>query len=718
MPKNNTLLIVDDNALNRKILCKTLNADGYKTIEAENGQAALDLLISGNFNVSLILLDIVMPVMDGNEFLKKFNEIGMNTSIPVIVTTGNDTIGMEIRCLESGASDYLIKPYNPDLVRHRVKSILRLCENAAIINKLEFDQLTNMYIKECFFDHVKTVLSENSDKKYVLICSNIENFKIVNEKYGSDIGDSLLRYIAHKHIEFSGGKEFCGRLSGDKFAILCEQGIAPYSQDDVANGILNEFKDSPVKNFSIKYGLYYIDDITVPVSVMCDRAQLAISTIKHRYGVYFSKYNDSMRTTMVREHQIIDLMEQALSENQFSVFLQPKHNVKTTEIAGAEALVRWKHPDLGFISPGEFIPVFEKNGFIFKLDKYVLEEVCKILKKWIENNHTAIPISVNVSRIDFDVPNFSNLIQELADSYQIPHELLHFEVTESAYTDNPQQIISVVSALRSMQFKVEMDDFGSGYSSLNMLSELPIDILKLDMRFSQSKDGTLTKNKKSILSFILSLSKWLGLPTVAEGVETEDEVEILKSMGCDYIQGYYFSKPMNLNDFEKYMSDHKLKTAGRAQIVHPLKTSHVLKDNLTEKEKVLIVEDIENNCELLKYLLEPYYTVVITRNGKEAYQYLKDNSSEISVILLDLLMPVMDGFELLELLKKGGYIKNIPIIITSELGTDSDLRAIRLGADSFIEKPYNSEIVIHRVKLAADRHKYLMQKNNDFKEIL
>ena len=202
------------------------------------------------------------------------------------------------------------------------------------------------------------------------------------------------------------------------------------------------------------------------------------------------------------------------------------------------------------MSPGEFIPLFEKNGFITKLDFYVWEEVCRDMRGWLDSGMRIGPVSVNISRVDFRMPDLERKIEALVDRYQIPHELFHLEVTESAYTDNPQHIIDTVSKLRDKGFAIEMDDFGSGYSSLNMLSELSVDILKLDMHFIQKKN---LPQDKSILSFIISMSKLLELDTIAEGVETKEQVDKLKDMGCDYVQGYYYARPMPAAEFENYM---------------------------------------------------------------------------------------------------------------------------------------------------------------------
>ena len=705
MKTKQTLLVVEDSEVNRKILVRILEKRGYSTLQAENGQVALDMMQSPQTNISLVLLDLTMPVMNGYELLERMKQTGLLTMIPVIVMTGSEKGAAELRSLECGASDFLTKPYNPEIVCHRVESILRLCDNAALISKLEIDRVTGVLTREAFYRHAEMALDEHPNEKYDIICSNIENFKMINAKYGVSVGDALLRFIANHNVVCAGEGSVCGRLGSDNFvALRPRRGM--HTQEEIGKQYAEDFKDAPVKNFVMQYGLYPVTDRSLPISDMCDRAVLALNSIRHKYGMYYAVYDDAMRQKIFREHQLTNLMEQSLADKQFVVYLQPKHDVETGKIAGAEALVRWIHPELGFVSPGEFIPLFERNGFITKLDFYVWEIVCRLLKKWAENGIAAIPISVNASRADFEVPDLAKVILDLVDSHGVPHDMLHLEVTESAYTDNPQQIISVVSLLRAMGFLIEMDDFGSGYSSLNMLSELPIDMLKLDMRFMQNGSGLYPDSKRNILSFIVSLSKWLQLPTIAEGVETADEVDILRSMGCNYIQGYYYAKPMSIADFEQYMRSQREKEAANGGQNARIGDVPVVGAANQKLLKVLIAEDIESNRELVKSILAPFYDVVTATNGEEAYQYIKSHCGELSCMLLDLLMPVMDGFQLLEHMRNDGTLKRLPVIITSEAGTDSELRALRLGAHSFVSKPYNAEILLHHVEAAVHEHAF------------
>ena len=711
MPGLKKVLVVDDNQINRQVLCLILK-DEYQTVQAANGREALDYLKKQGEHISLILLDIGMPVMDGFAFLEAVKPDPILSSIPIIVTTSNDSEEDEIRCLAAGASDFITKPYKPEVVRHRVASIVRLRESAAILNLLEYDQLTGLYSKEFFYRHVTQRLEQNPGESYDMLCCDINKFKLVNERYGVEKGDELLRFIAQRMTSATGTSYLCGRIGADIFAILARHRDT-YSEEAFSAWIDKTFIGAPVPNVEIKFGIYMDVDRTLPVSGMCDRAMLALNRIKDRYNLRISCYDDSLRVSMLKEQRILDNMRQGLEEHQFKIYLQPKYDIQHGVVAGAEALCRWVHPEYGLLSPGEFIPLFERSGFITSLDEYMWEGTCQILHDWQAAGRTIVPISVNVSRVCFDMPDLPERIRDLADKYAIPHDLLHLEVTESAYMDNPDQIVAVVKDLRAIGFKIEMDDFGAGYSSLNMLSKLPIDLLKLDMSFLHQDD---TYSHKSILAFIVSLSKWLNLETIAEGVETSAQVEQLRSMGCRYIQGYYYSRPIPLKDFERYLDRESV-------AAQPLPTPTPLPEVELPLEKndrytVLVVEDMAINREILRRLLTPHYHVELATNGEEGLAFLKAHPLEVDVILLDLMMPIMDGFEMLDRVLKDDAFRRIPVIISSEASDGSELRALRLGADNFIAKPYQPEILLHHLQSSIDgaelkrmREKYERQQS-------
>ena len=275
---------------------------------------------------------------------------------------------------------------------------------------------------------------------------------------------------------------------------------------------------------------------------------MAIGKIKGVYGKNFAVYEESLQQQLLNDQKILENMERALLEDQFKVFYQPKHESVTGRIAGAEALVRWNHPVYGFMAPSQFIPLFEKSGFISKLDSFIIKKVCNDIKRWQENGIPVVPISINVSRRDY----FENgwLFEQLKtiDDNNIDHALLHMEVTESLYAENTEFIINQVKRAQDFGFLIEMDDFGAGYSSLGMLSTFPLNIIKLDISFVQNLE-----TNQIVIENIIKMAHSMGLITVAEGVENEEQFKILQSFGCDMIQGFYFSRPLSIDEYEKYL---------------------------------------------------------------------------------------------------------------------------------------------------------------------
>ncbi|MEG2185280.1 MAG: EAL domain-containing protein [Cloacibacillus sp.] len=555
------ILVVDDNAINRRILHKILSGD-YNVLEAENGEVALSILRKNYESISVVLLDIVMPVLDGYEVLKQMHEDAYLSKIPVIVASGQNSEDAEVRALSLGANDYVLKPYKPEIIKHRIANTISFKESSAFINSVQHDALTGVYGKDYFYLQVKETLQSNPDKKYDIICLDVERFKLVNDMYGMQVGDALLKHIGAVIMETLPEKGFCGRIGGDEFACLIEHRES-YQKNYFIDSMekVNKFSDTIRLNLVLRYGIYYIEDASTPVNIMCDRAMLAKESIKGKYDTYFAYYDDAIRRKLLDEQLIVSDMKKALAEGQFTAYFQPKYDLKTDEIVGAEALVRWIHPEKGFMTPDSFIPLFEKNGFITDMDLYIWELCCQKIKAWRDAGNVTTPVSINVSRTDIYDPNLPQMILALVQKYELSPRDLHLEITESAYTENPEQLIETVSKLKKYGFIIEMDDFGTGYSSLNMLSELPIDILKLDMRFIQKEEKK--HRDRSILSFIISLAKWMDLKVVAEGIETAAQVQLLQSLSCEYAQGYYYAKPMPQEQFEAHLLKSKIQVEAK-----------------------------------------------------------------------------------------------------------------------------------------------------------
>ncbi len=548
MEKRRTVLIVDDQKLNREILEDILKQD-YNILMAEDGVEALKIIKERYDDISAILLDIIMPNMDGYQVLEAIAKENYDRKIPIIVITQSDGLESELKALTKGAMDFITKPFVNEVVAHRLRNLVELNEANKMIGWVQKDYVTGVYTKEAFFKKVESILAENSEDEYDIVAIDMEGFKLVNDAYGMAEGNHLLVYMGDRLQKMSKKLEgFVARFSGDIFLMLSKR------QDGYIQNMINEsiesMREYPLEvKPTLKFGIYEIEDTKVPVNSMCDRAILAVNQIKGKYNINYKYYEDSIRKKLLQDYKILGEMKNAIKEEQFEIYFQPKYDLRNEKIAGAEALIRWNHPDLGFLFPVDFIPLFEKNGFINELDKYVWKETAKTVREWKEEGVIDIPVSVNVSRKDIAKDGLVDDLKKIVSENNLTTKDLHLEITETAYTDNSQQLIEVVSNLKKEGFIIEMDDFGSGYSSLNMLADLPLDVLKVDMRFLQSDNKK--KEVWHIMKFIMGLAKELNLLVTTEGVDKVEHIELLKSLDCNYAQGYFYAKPMPREQFEQ-----------------------------------------------------------------------------------------------------------------------------------------------------------------------
>ena len=425
--------------------------------------------------------------------------------------------------------------------------------------RTEYDEITGLFNRDKFYEATRQMLSEYPKEEFVLIRFDIDRFKVYNDIYGIKAGDRLLAAVGqlyrqmYRQLAVKPSVE--GHLQADHFISCIPKGnidIEKYITEaaDYLRGIQPDF------DFVPRIGIYEIVDRNLDVMLMCDRALLALRSIKGSYTDRIAFYNESMRRSIIEQQDMIREFETAIKEEQFKINIQPQYSNIRNEIIGAEVLVRWVHPTKGYLSPAKFIPIFEHNGFITILDEYVWEHTCRLLNKWKGIYDKILPLSVNVSRMDIYNPHLCDILQSLIQKYEIEPKNLRLEITETAYMDNPVQLIGMVKRLKDMGFYIEMDDFGNGYSSLNTLKNVPVDLLKLDMKFLSDDDNT--GRSGIILNSIVRMAHWLQLPVLAEGVETRQQAEYLKSIGCDMVQGYYFACPMSPEDYEELLRGEKV----------------------------------------------------------------------------------------------------------------------------------------------------------------
>ena len=543
------VLIVEDEDVNRELLKAYLEND-YELLFAETGGEALEIIHARSETLSLVLLDLILPDVNGLEILRRIKQDSELTRIPVIVLTSD--VESEVESLNTGASDFISKPYpRHEVIMARVRRSIELSENRDLIRWTERDHLTGLFNREYFYRYAEQYDLYHAEEPTDALVLDISHFHMVNERFGKACGDGMIRKIGAELLRMAGlyGGIVC-RREADTFQVYC-----PHRTD--YDALVREITDTVNRemhgHIRLRLGVYSEVDKSLEMERRFDRAKNAADSIRNSFSTCVAFYDDSLHEQEVYAERLLDDFRDALARKQFLVFFQPKFDIRpeVPVLCGAEALVRWKHPELGMISPGVFIPLFEGNGLIRDLDNYVWREAAAQIRRWKDGIGRSVPVSVNVSRVDMMDPELTDTLCGIVRENGIDFSDLHLEITESAYTQDAKQIVEVVSGLRNLGFRIEMDDFGSGYSSLNMISTLPIDALKLDMLFIRTAFSE-TGNTRMI-EITLDISHSLSVPMIAEGVETGEQLLALRKLGCDVVQGYYFSKPVPPEEFDSFL---------------------------------------------------------------------------------------------------------------------------------------------------------------------
>lgn len=424
-------------------------------------------------------------------------------------------------------------------------------ENAAVYAKLEYrlnyDSLTKAYNRYGFYKNAQKLIKEHTDTEYCLILSDIKSFKLINEIYGENIADKILIDEVNIIRQKMKGNSVLGRLNGDIIAmVIPKEYLSEKEFSDMIKLLSDRYSN---KNFRlhIYLGVYYIKDVNETIRQMVDKVSLVIMKSKGNMSNYIFYYDENSYRNDIFKQQLIGEFETALNENQFCMYLQPQTD-KDGNMLGAEALIRWNHPNMGLIMPGAFIECFEDAGLIYRLDNYIWEEAAKQLKIWKDSGYNYY-ISVNISAKDFYHIDVYQTFKNLVSKYGIDIDKLHIEITETALSEDKQEAHKTIERLHDEGFIIEIDDFGSGYSSFNFLKDVCADVIKIDRVFL--KKSSHEERGEQILRSIISLSHDIGMDVITEGVENVDQLSMLAKMNCDWFQGYYFSKPIAVGDFEE-----------------------------------------------------------------------------------------------------------------------------------------------------------------------
>lgn len=461
-----------------------------------------------------------------------------------------------------GKSYFYVFIVDVDQNEYLNRSSNSLAEAEILSANHDIDPLTGLFNMSFFYQKVQMVLSspEGRRKDYSIIHFDIPHFKLYNERLGFRMGDDLLCNVASVlRRTFSDG--VVARFSDDHFVVFTPgKRDAVIKKVESVNSELLRCEDVN-KKVRIKAGIYCINDRMAEVGLACDHARLACNSIKRRHDINYCIYDEMMRDRLRKQQYVIDHIDKAIENGFIKVFYQPVVRVRTKEICGYEALVRWETPEIGLLSPADFVETLEQYHLIHLIDQYVVRQVCEDYCELIKAGEPVVPVSINISRLDFELCDIVSVIEDTRAAYDVPRNMLDIEVTESALNDNIGHIRAECDRLKEMGYHIWLDDFGSGYSSLNVLADYDFDVLKMDLVFLRSRE----KNPKSgqLMRYIIDGARDMVLLPLCEGVETEEQFEFLKEAGCEYAQGYYFSKPMPLEESRMYTQWKGLKWEGQ-----------------------------------------------------------------------------------------------------------------------------------------------------------
>lgn len=518
-------------------------------------KTAMDAKKNGN----IVFQETGQRDLRGHSYYLYYQSIGMNNWYLVSV--------IPVSVMQKEMNKLLILAYLFGIIC--ISSVIILMLHAVELHKksqrsleklVYVDKITGYDSFARFKQRAKDVLSSAESGNYAVILTNIEKFQYINDLYGYKEGDRALRYFGDMLHEVLESRGIFARMQGDHFVILLEYKLRNQILDVLHNlqRVIDKNKDSKKRKYDIKVtaGIYEVEDYQKEIDAMVDLANLALNKNKEEVLKKFTFYDNTLRDEKIKNKRMEDCFEDALKNGEFIIYYQPKYSIEDKCFSGAEALVRWKSPSEGLISPVDFIPVFENNGTIVELDEYVFEVVCRDIGEWIKKGYDVMPVSVNVSRLHLYQNDFVRHYQEIIECYQVPVEMLQLELTETIVFDNEGILINIIHQFKAMGIKLLMDDFGSGYSSVNMLRSIPIDVLKLDK--CMIDDCQEPGKGQQIISMVVELAKEMGISVTAEGVETKEQYDFLESVGCDYIQGYYCAKPMGKPEYEEILKGNGL----------------------------------------------------------------------------------------------------------------------------------------------------------------
>ncbi len=547
------ILVVDDDRSIRLLLVNAFRREEYELEEAANGAQAIE--VCQRRMPDLILMDAVMPEMDGFDACKAIRETPHGGDIPVLMITGLEDENSIVRAFSSGATDYISKPINFSVMKQRVSRLIKANKAEKHVKQLAYhDPLTSLPNRANLMQHLRLVVEQAAaeNSKFAILFLDLDRFKMINDTMGHDVGDLLLKAVADRIRNCVRDQDFIARLGGDEFTLVLEN----ITGADTAAKVAEKICQSLNQPFVFMRKKMFVTT-SIGISIFPDNGGDVTDLIKHADSAMFKakeKRNDYCFYETGMEAEIAERLEmerelrQAIERDELVLFYQPKIDFKTGALTGAEALVRWEHPEEGVIAPNVFIPLAEESGLINKLSDWVLEEGARQLRLWLDSGHQ-LTLALNLSVKDLMHEDLHSQLESLMERNQLPPGVLEIEITESTLMSHPELMSTELVKIKDLGISVAIDDFGSGYSSLNYLKRLPVDVLKIDRAFIQEIETD--PSDSAIVAGIIALAETLNMETVAEGVENEGQRSILKNLGCNSFQGYLVAKPQPAETFEQ-----------------------------------------------------------------------------------------------------------------------------------------------------------------------
>lgn len=580
--QENLILVVDDQRSTRDYLGTLLKEEGYRVVEAENGQEAVDLF--DQEHPDLIFMDINMPVMDGYEATRQIKSRVSARHVPIIFLTAENNENALIHSLESGGDDFLSKPFSLSLIRAKVKAQLRIQTlNDSLqtnIQRLEqevedhkrtqqelhhisnYDALTSFPNRHFFLIYLAQSIqvAEAYGRKMALLLMDITNFKLINDSYGHVVGDEVLREVADRLREETGETFLIARLGGDDFALLCEDIQTEEQVEERVGAIIAKMAEPfHLEGKELLLGVtmgtsLYPNDCRTPESMLrC--ADTALEYARSTGNNNYRSYEPEMKRQTRESVELQSSIHKALEKDEYELYYQPQVDSMNHSVVGAEALLRWNHPELGSVPPDRFVPILEKEGLIVEVGTWVMREAIRQHLDWIGKGYPPVRVAINFSVLQLQEEGMAEMVINEVRESGIAPPWFKLEITETATVSNFDQVKSTLYKIRNQGIQIAVDDFGTGYSTLSYLQKLPVDIIKIDRQFI--RDIPFSSDDKTLVKAVIGMAHSLSLDVVAEGIETEEQAAFLKQHRCDELQGYLFGKPLPAEEFEVLLTRHK-----------------------------------------------------------------------------------------------------------------------------------------------------------------